>query len=172
VSGHSEAPGRGSSPVLSLPREALGFKMAPAMKRKVRILLAEDNPGDVFLVKRALDFYRINYELSLATNGEEAISLVHRAEGGDLTIDLMLVDLNLPRYDGGQVVAAARASTFLAGTPIIILTSSDSPYDRSRLFELGASLYFRKPADLMAFMEVGRLVQEVVSANDKLAQEL
>ena len=143
--------------------------MAPAMKRKVRILLAEDNPGDVFLVKRALDFHRINYELNLATNGEEAISLVHRADGGDLSIDLMLVDLNLPRYDGGQVVAAVRSSTVLARTPIIILTSSDSPHDRSRLFELGASIYFRKPADLMAFMEVGRLVQEVVEASENAA---
>lgn len=144
--------------------------MAPAMKRKVRILLAEDNPGDVYLVKRALDFYRIDYELKLATNGEEAISLVHRADGGDLSIDLMLVDLNLPRYDGGQVVAAVRSSQLLARTPIIILTSSDSPHDRSRLFELGASVYFRKPADLMAFMEVGRLVQEVVAANNKFSQ--
>jgi CheY-like chemotaxis protein len=137
--------------------------MAPAMKRKLRILLAEDNPGDVFLVKRALDFHNIDYELKLATNGEEAITLVNRADEGHLSFDLMLVDLNLPRYDGGQVVAAIRSSQSLARTPVIILTSSDSPHDRARLFELGASVYFRKPADLMAFMEVGRLVNEVAS---------
>jgi DNA-binding response OmpR family regulator len=140
--------------------------MAPAMKRKLRILLAEDNPGDVFLVRRALDFHRIDYELSLATNGEEAISLVNKAAGGELPIDLMLVDLNLPRYDGGQIVAAVRSSSTLAKTPIIILTSSDSPHDRSRLSELGASLYFRKPADLTAFMEVGKLVQDVVAQQE------
>ena len=135
--------------------------MAPAMDRKLRILLAEDNPGDVFLVKRALDHHHIRYDLNLATNGEEAISLVHRAESGDVAFDLMLVDLNLPRYDGGQIVSVVRSSKLLGRTPIIILTSSDSPHDRSRLFQLGANLYFRKPADLTAFMEVGRLVGEI-----------
>jgi CheY-like chemotaxis protein len=143
--------------------------MAPSMKRKWKIFLAEDNPGDVFLVRRALDFYRIEYELSLASNGEEAISLVRRAEDGELCIDLMLVDLNLPRYDGGQIVAAARSSKMLGKTPIIILTSSDSPHDRSRLSQLGASLYFRKPADLNAFMEVGKIVQEVITASERMA---
>ena len=137
--------------------------MAPATKRKWRILLAEDNPGDVFLVRRALDFYRIEYELSLAKNGEEAISIVRKAESGEIPIDLMLVDLNLPRYDGGQIVVAARASRTLGKTPIIILTSSDSPHDRTRLSQLGASSYFRKPADLNSFMEVGRLVMDVIT---------
>lgn len=137
------------------------------MKRKWKIFLAEDNPGDVFLVRRALDFYRIEYELSLAKNGEEAIALVRRAEDGEFVIDLMLVDLNLPRYDGGQVVAAARSGKMLGKTPIIILTSSDSPHDRWRLSELGANLYFRKPADLNSFMQVGKLVQEVIAQSER-----
>ena len=132
------------------------------IKRKWKIFLAEDNPGDVFLVRRALDFYHIEYELSLARDGEEAISIVRRAEDGEFPIDLMLVDLNLPRYDGGQVVAAARSSKRLGKTPIIVLTSSDAAHDRSRLSALGASLYFHKPADLGAFMQVGKLVQEVL----------
>lgn len=139
------------------------------MKRKWKIFLAEDNPGDVFLVRRALDFYRIEYELSLATNGEEAISLVRKAEDGEFLIDLMLVDLNLPRYDGGQIVTAARSGKILGKTPIIILTSSDSPHDRFRLSQLGASLYFRKPADLNAFMEVGKLVQDVITETERAA---
>jgi len=130
--------------------------------RKWRIFLAEDNPGDVFLVRRALDFHRVNYELSLAKNGEEALSLVRKAEEGDSVFDLMLVDLNLPRYDGGQIVAAARSSQALGKTPIILLTSSDSPHDRTRLTELGANLYFRKPTDLNSFMEVGVLVRNVM----------
>ena len=137
------------------------------MKRKWKIFLAEDNPGDVFLVRRALDFYRIEYDLSLAKNGEEAIALVRKAEDGEFVIDLMLVDLNLPRYDGGQVVAAARSGKMLGKTPIIILTSSDSPHDRWRLSELGANLYFRKPADLNSFMQVGKLVQEVIAQSER-----
>lgn len=119
----------------------------------------EDNPGDVFLVRRALDLSRIEYEMDLAKDGEEAIALVRRAEAGEFSVDLMLVDLNLPRYDGGQVVAAARAGTALGKTPIIIMTSSDSTHDRVRVLSLGASLYFHKPADVNAFMEVGKLVK-------------
>ncbi len=142
--------------------------MSPT-QRKWRIFLAEDNPGDVFLVKRALDYYRIEYELSLAKNGEEAISLVQKAEEGELSVDLMLVDLNLPRYDGGQIVVAARSSKTLGNTPIIVLTSSDSPHDRRRLCALGASMYFHKPADLSAFMEVGKLVREVIMAREHSA---
>jgi CheY-like chemotaxis protein len=131
--------------------------------RKLRIFLAEDNPGDVFLVRRALDFHRIDYELCLARDGEEALDAVRSAEKGDIVVDLLLVDLNLPRYDGGQIVAAARSSRILGNIPIILLTSSDSPHDRCRLIELGANLYFRKPTDLLSFMEVGQLVKDVIA---------
>src|ERR1700739_1978273 len=75
-----------------------------ATTRKLKIFLAEDNPGDVFLVRRALDFHRIDYELSLAKDGEEALAVVRRVEDGEIVVDLLLVDLNLPRYDGGQIV--------------------------------------------------------------------
>jgi chemotaxis family two-component system response regulator Rcp1 len=135
-----------------------------ATTRKLNIFLAEDNPGDVFLVKRALDYHRIDYELSLAKDGEEALSVMRQAEDGEVIVDLLLVDLNLPRYDGGQIVAAARSGKILGKTPIILLTSSDSPHDRGRLIELGANLYFRKPTDLRSFMEVGQLVKDVMGA--------
>ncbi len=133
--------------------------------RKLRIFLAEDNPGDVFLVRRALDFHHIEYELSLAKDGEEALETVHRAEIGEVAVDLLLVDLNLPRYDGSQIVAAARSGQRLGKIPIILLTSSDSPNDRRRLIALGANLYFRKPTDLRSFMEVGQLVKDVMAAS-------
>lgn len=128
------------------------------------ILLAEDNPGDVFLVRRALDKHHINYELRLARNGEDALAMVQQADRGEFRLDLMLVDLNLPRYDGGEIVAAARAGERLAKVPIILLTSSDSPHDRQRLTELGANLYFRKPSDLNGFMKVGELVIAVMNS--------
>ena len=126
------------------------------------ILLAEDNPGDVFLVRRALEFHQIVHNLRLAKDGEEALDLVCRAEGGEFPLDLMLVDLNLPRYDGGQVVTAVRSGVRLRETPIILLTSSDSPHDRQRLIELGANFYFRKPSDLRSFMEIGLMVRNVI----------
>jgi chemotaxis family two-component system response regulator Rcp1 len=136
---------------------------APATEKWV-ILLAEDNPGDVFLVRRALDIHGIDYELRLARDGEEALKLVRQAEIGETQIDLMLVDLNLPRYDGGQIVAAARSGARLRTTPIILLTSSDSPHDRRRITELGATLYFRKPSDLNLFMEIGQMVKALMDS--------
>jgi CheY-like chemotaxis protein len=131
---------------------------------KWTILLAEDNPGDVFLVRRALEYHHVSHDLVLAKDGEEAIGLVRRAEAGEIRLDLMLLDLNLPRYDGGQIVAAARSGIRLGKTPIILLTSSDSPHDQFRLTELGANLYFRKPSDLKSFMEVGQMVKNVMEA--------
>jgi CheY-like chemotaxis protein len=130
------------------------------------ILLAEDNPGDVFLVRRALEVHRIQYDLLLAKDGEEALEAVRRAENGECSVDLMLVDLNLPRYDGGQIVAAARSGSRLRDTPIILLTSSDSPHDRRRITDLGADLYFRKPSDLTLFMEIGQMVKTLMNAHE------
>lgn len=131
---------------------------------KLTILLAEDNPGDVFLVRRALEFHGVTHELLLARDGEEALAAVTQAENGKVVLDLMMVDLNLPRYDGGQIVAAARSGTRLKNTPIILLTSSDSPHDRNRVTALGANFYFRKPSDLTSFMEIGQMVKSVTEA--------
>ena len=127
------------------------------------ILLAEDNPGDVFLVRRALDVYHVECDLRIAKDGEEAMDLVLRADRGEFNIDLILLDLNLPRYDGSEIVAAARSGARLKNTPIILLTSSDSPHDRVRITELGADVYFRKPSDLHSFMKIGELVQTVLT---------
>jgi CheY-like chemotaxis protein len=143
--------------------------MPSTVTEKWTILLAEDNPGDVFLVRRALDVHGIEYELRLASDGEEALKIVRQAESGEYRIDLMLVDLNLPRYDGGQIVAAARSGTKLRSIPIILLTSSDSPHDRRRITELGATLYFRKPSDLSLFMEIGQMVKAVMDTKEKPA---
>jgi chemotaxis family two-component system response regulator Rcp1 len=134
-----------------------------------KIFLAEDNPWDAFLVRRALDYHCIDYELNLARNGEEAISMVRKAEEGEVPIDLMLVDLHLPSKDGGQIVAEARSGRRLLKTPIIVMTSSSSPQDRNRISQLGASLYFHKPEDLNAFMQIGQLVKDVIAKSNAAA---
>jgi chemotaxis family two-component system response regulator Rcp1 len=136
----------------------------PSDSESWSILLAEDNPGDVFLVRRALEVHQIRHELRLAKDGEQALEAVRQAEAGVFPIDLILVDLNLPRYDGGQIVLAARSGIRMRHTPIILLTSSDSPHDRRRITELGANLYFRKPSDLGLFMEIGEMVKAVMES--------
>jgi len=133
-----------------------------------RILLAEDNEGDVFLVRRALEKRGLTHELVVAHNGEEAMNWLvdHSGETHrDAAPDLILLDLNLPRVDGGQLLSHIRKSDSFSRTPVIVLTSSDSPKDRQMAMELGANLYFRKPTDLSSFMDLGRVIEETLNAN-------
>jgi CheY-like chemotaxis protein len=150
-----------------------------ATNRKTRILLAEDNDGDVFLVRRALEKRGLSHELVVAHNGEEAlIWLDAHADGhtrpfdnnehGDAP-DLILLDLNLPRVDGGQLLSHIRKSDSFSRTPVIVLTSSDSPKDRQMAMELGANLYFRKPTDLASFMDLGRIIEETLGSDERVA---
>jgi two-component system, chemotaxis family, response regulator Rcp1 len=131
-----------------------------------RILLAEDNEGDVFLVRRALAKRGLAHELVVAHNGEEALVWLDSHAGQDRRDDapaLILLDLNLPRVDGGQLLSHIRKSDSFCRTPVIVLTSSDSPKDRQMALELGANLYFRKPTDLASFMDLGRIIEETLS---------
>jgi CheY-like chemotaxis protein len=121
------------------------------------ILVAEDNPGDVFLIRRAFQRLGIPHELIIARDGAEALVLVAEAAAGKRQVDLLLLDLNLPRHDGAEVLAAVRRQESMRLTPVILLTSSDSPFDHERCMRLGANRYFRKPSELAAFMELGPL---------------
>ncbi len=132
---------------------------------KSRILLAEDNDGDVFLVRRALEKRGLVHELVLAHNGEEALIWLDHHSGdanGHTRPDLILLDLNLPRIDGGQLLSHIRKTDSFSRTPVIVLTSSDSPKDRQMALDLGANLYFRKPTDLASFMDLGRIIEETL----------
>ena len=129
----------------------------------MQIVLVEDNDGDVFLVRRALNRNAVPYELRLARNGEDALQIV--AENGEgQRPDIFILDLNLPRFSGGEVLTRIRSNPAFDATPVMILTSSDSVRDRVRALELGADRYFCKPTDLTAFMGLGRIIEEIVTA--------
>ena len=130
--------------------------------RVAKIFLAEDNDGDVFLVRRALEKKGLPHELIVLNNGEEALHWLDGHTNGS-SPDLILLDLNLPRVDGGQLLSYIRKSDTFSCTPVIVLTSSDSPRDRDMAMERGANLYFRKPTDLKSFMELGRIVEETLA---------
>ena len=131
-------------------------------QQKLNLVLAEDNPGDVFLIRRALDSQRLSYDLLVAKDGEEAMNYVAAAAAGTRAIDLVMLDLNLPRHDGYEVLQEIRNHSNLAKVPVILLTSSDSPQDRERCLAIGANRYFRKPSSLAAFMEIGGIVKDLV----------
>jgi CheY-like chemotaxis protein len=132
----------------------------------LRILVAEDNDGDVFLVRRVLDLHVGNYELFLARDGEEALQLLEQAnaDAAAPSPDFVVLDLNLPRYSGVQVLERLRKIPRCATAPVIVFTSSDSPQDKAEAFRVGADRYFHKPTDLAGFMKLGELIREILPA--------
>ena len=137
----------------------------------LEILLVEDNPGDVYLVKRALAEYRIAHNCHVARDGAEALALVEGMgrERGIPCPDIVLLDLNLPKADGTEILSAFRKHVASALTPVLVMTSSNAPKDRARLAELGVTRYFRKPSTLEGFMELGRIVRELAGESAVVA---
>jgi CheY-like chemotaxis protein len=137
-----------------------GEKNKPA----VRIVLVEDNAGDVYLLEKSLQHRNIVYELIRYEDGEQAL----RALSGDLAPhlipDLILVDLNLPRREGFDVLTAVRKTPRLVGVPVGVLTSSDTAKDRHRTALIGIERYIHKAPTLEEFIdEVGAAVEELLT---------
>ncbi len=130
----------------------------------LQILLAEDNPGDILLVKDALNSHNISHQLHVVRDGDEALAFIDRMGQPTETPcpDLMLLDLNLPKVDGPEILSKFRKHPQCASTPVIVITSSDADRDRERMAEFGIARYFRKPSDLEEFMKLGAVVLEVV----------
>ena len=144
--------------------EVVGQEIEGVGQRCVRILLAEDNDGDIFLIRRALDMYIGPYSLLLAKDGEEAMQVLEQASAEEGALpNFAVLDLNLPRRTGIQVLERLRSMPKCAAAPVIIFTSSDSPQDKAAAFRLGANRYFKKPTDLAGFMKLGEMVRDILS---------
>ena len=130
--------------------------------RAVEILLVEDNPGDVRLTREALKEGKVLNNLSVAVDGEEALAFLRRqtiyAEAP--RPDLILLDLNLPRKDGRQVLAEIKADEQLKRIPVVILTSSSAEEDILRTYDLHANCYITKPVDFDQFVAVVRSIED------------
>ncbi|MGO9819251.1 MAG: response regulator [Solirubrobacteraceae bacterium] len=118
------------------------------------ILLVEDDPGDVVLVREAFEHNKVQNELRVASDGVNALEQLHDPEFS--LPDLILLDLNLPRKDGREVLAEIRADPRLTAIPVVVLTTSDAETDILRSYELHANAYVTKPVDLRQFLEVVR----------------
>jgi CheY-like chemotaxis protein len=130
------------------------------MNRQIEILLAEDNPADVYLIEEALREHQVNFRITVAEDGEAAMSLMSQ---GKITPDIVLLDLNMPKRGGGEVLERIRQGSERE-LPVIILTSSDSPSDREEALRLGATCYIRKPTGLDEFLEIGATIKRLVGA--------
>ena len=131
------------------------------------VLLVEDSPADIYIVRESLKKHLKEIELRVLNDGEKAFSLIEATEADDSAPSpaLLILDLNLPKRSGQEVLQRIRQSTKLGNIPVVIFTSSDSPLDRAETNKLGATAYFRKPADLEEFMCIGKVVQSVLSAH-------
>jgi CheY-like chemotaxis protein len=130
--------------------------------RPVEVLLVEDNPGDVRLMQESLREGKVRVRLAVAADGEEALALLRR-EGPYAAAarpDLILLDLNLPRKDGREVLAEIKADPHLRRIPVVVLTSSQAEKDIAISYDLNANCYVTKPVDLQQFMSVVRSIEE------------
>jgi chemotaxis family two-component system response regulator Rcp1 len=127
----------------------------------IRILLVEDSPGDVVLTAEALREARVANELHVARDGDEALRFLRRQgeHAGAPRPDLVLLDLNLPRVHGKEVLAAMRADPELAGIPVVVLTTSARDADILDAYDLRANAYVSKPVDFTRFIDVVRTLE-------------
>jgi CheY-like chemotaxis protein len=131
---------------------------------KTRILVIEDNAADVHLLQRALASAELNCELTIIEDGAEALALVGQ-RGKYATFpppDLAIVDLNLPKHSGLEVVEKMHANPHFAGVAVMILTSSSSSRERAKLEPYRVARFVTKPPDLDEFMQIGMIVRELL----------
>jgi DNA-binding response OmpR family regulator len=129
---------------------------------KPRIILIEDNLGDVGIIRRALDRHVKSYHLEVIHNGSDALRLFQSVESEAQAMpDLVVLDLNLPRVPGKRLLRYLRESSRLCAIPVIVATSSDAVADRSDAIQYHAT-FFTKPSDVGSFMKIGELVAEKV----------
>jgi CheY-like chemotaxis protein len=133
----------------------------PSLIRPVEILLVEDNPGDVRLTIEALREGKVHNRLTVASDGVEAMAILRQA--GQYAEaprpDLILLDLNLPKKDGREVLAEIKADDGLKRIPVVILTSSGADEDILRSYDLQAACYITKPVDLDQFLTVVQSIE-------------
>ena len=131
-------------------------------ERQVEILLVEDDPGDVLMTREAFADYKLRNQLHVVDDGAEAMAFL-RQEGeyaGRPRPDLVLLDLNLPRMDGREVLEAIKSDPELASIPVVVLTTSEAEDDVLRSYSLHANAYVTKPVDFERFIEVVRQIDD------------
>lgn len=141
--------------------------------RPISVLLVEDNPGDVRLTKEALKDGKLAVNLCVAQSGEEAMTFLRReGEYADAPRpDLILLDLNLPKKDGREVLAEVKTDDELKQIPIVILTSSEADTDIAKCYNLHANCYVTKPVDLDQFTTVVKTIEDFWFTIAKLPEE-
>jgi CheY-like chemotaxis protein len=130
--------------------------------RPIEILLVEDNPGDVRLTVEGLNEGKVHNNLHVAKDGVEALAFLRRERDYSDAVrpDLILLDLNLPRKDGREVLAEIKADPDLKTIPVVVLTTSRAEQDVLQSYQLQANCYITKPVDLEQFIHVVKSIED------------
>lgn len=136
--------------------------MNHASARPVDVLLVEDDPGDELMTREAFEQNKIGNTLHVVRDGEEALDFLYRRgrHADAPRPDLVLLDLNLPKYDGRQVLTQIKSDPDLAEIPVVVLTTSSAEEDVLRSYRLHANAYVTKPVDLDQFLGAVRQIDE------------
>ena len=128
----------------------------------IDVLLVEDDPGDVLLIQEAFEDNKVRNRLHCVSDGVEALAFLRReGEHAEAPVpDLVLLDLNLPRKDGREVLAEIKSDPALRSIPVVVLTTSKAEEDILRSYDLHANAYVTKPVDFNRFIEVVRQIDE------------
>lgn len=136
--------------------------MNPQESEPIIVLLVEDDPGDELMTREAFQENKVRNVLHVVRDGEEALDFLNRrgAHAGAPRPGLILLDLNLPRFDGRQVLAEIKADADLCTIPVVVLTTSEAEEDILRSYKLHANAYVTKPVDFERFIEVVRQIDD------------
>jgi CheY-like chemotaxis protein len=133
--------------------------------RRRQILVVEDSKADLFLIREAISEAKVDADLHVVQDGEKAIEFLDQVrEGDDACPDLVLIDLNLPRKNGTEVLRALRSRGACRDALVMIVTSSDSASDRAAVNALGLNGYFRKPSSYDEFLKLGPIVRDLLGS--------
>ena len=131
------------------------------MSQPLNILLIEDNPGDADLVAETLEQSRLRLDIAVAVDGAQALARLLREPPYEAAPrpDLILLDLNLPKLGGREVLARIKVEPELREIPVVVLTSSDAEHDIVKSYQLGANCYVTKPVGLAAFQSIVQAIE-------------
>jgi CheY-like chemotaxis protein len=142
------------------------------MNARYRIVIAEDNPADVMVVRMALEKAIDHFELKVFEDGDQILNYLVELENQRLLCpDVMLLDLNMPKAGGLEVMERLRRCGTCSSTPVIVITSSSHPKDRKEALALGAAHYFLKPDDFDEFLKIGDVVLGILKGRPEGASD-
>jgi len=148
----------------SAPWEYVEPRAQSAGQKRPLVLLVEDNVGDVLLVQEALREYQVDCDLTVAVDGEEGMRFFQALDRNPKSPmpSLVLLDLNLPKRSGHEVLEFIRRSTRCPAMSVLVVTSSQHQSDLAQVRRLGATAYFHKPSSFDEFMKLGALIKDLL----------